>query len=101
MYGSSYKSGSRTLDSRSTLIENLESGRNHMADTMAPHSQRRSHYIVLFIPLIVTTGRYFLQQNAAIRFGALKGIPINLKVLGIGNGLTVWHSAIPCWLMCC
>jgi hypothetical protein len=39
--------------------------------------------------------RYFLQQNAAIRFGTLKGIPINLKVLGIGNGLTVWRSGTP------
>ena len=32
---------------------------------------------------------YFLQQNAAIKFGTVKGVPINLKVLGIGNGLTV------------
>jgi carboxypeptidase C (cathepsin A) len=29
---------------------------------------------------------YFLQQNAAIRLGKVKGLPINLKTLGIGNG---------------
>jgi len=95
MYGNSYKYGSRIHDSASTLIEILESGRNHMADTMAQHLQRVSHYIVVFMPLTVSACRYFLQQNAAIRFGTLKGISISLKVLGIGNGLTVWRSAAP------
>jgi hypothetical protein len=33
--------------------------------------------------------RYLLDQNAAIAAGTLSGIPINLKVLGVGNGLTV------------
>jgi len=32
---------------------------------------------------------YFIDQNAAIAAGTISGIPINLKVLGIGNGLTV------------
>jgi len=35
-----------------------------------------------------TMASYFLDQNAAIAAGTLSGIPINLKVLGIGNGLT-------------
>jgi hypothetical protein len=72
-----------------------------MVDTMALHLQRASHYVVVFIPLTVSACRYFLQQNAAIRFGTLKGIPINLTVLGIGNGLTVWRSGMPRWLTCC
>jgi hypothetical protein len=69
-----------------------------MADTMALRLHRASHQVVLFIPLTVSTCRYFLQQNAAIRFGTLKGITINLKVLGIGNGLTVWRPGMPQWL---
>ena len=32
---------------------------------------------------------YILSQNAAIASGKLSGIPINLKVLGVGDGLTV------------
>ena len=36
-----------------------------------------------------TFAAYFLQQNAAITAGTLSGIIINLKTLGIGNGLTV------------
>lgn len=35
-----------------------------------------------------TMASYFLDQNAAIAAGSLSGIPINLQVLGIGNGLT-------------
>ncbi|KAI0662827.1 serine carboxypeptidase [Cubamyces menziesii] len=31
---------------------------------------------------------YFLKQNAAIASGSISGIPINLKVLGVGDGLT-------------
>ncbi|KAF8511482.1 serine carboxypeptidase [Hysterangium stoloniferum] len=31
---------------------------------------------------------YFLQQNAAIASGSITGIPINLQVLGVGDGLT-------------
>jgi hypothetical protein len=91
MYGSSCKSGSLILDSRSTPVEILGFGQNHMADTMALHLQRMSHYdyVVIFIPLTVSVCRYFLQQNDAIRNGTVKGEIINLKVLGIGNGLTV------------
>ena len=96
MYGSFYRYGSRIHDSASTPVEILESGRNHMADTMPLHFQRASHYVVVFAPLIVRVCRYFLQQNAAIRFGTLKGLPINLKVLGIGNGLTVSYGTQGC-----
>jgi hypothetical protein len=71
-----------------------------MADTMALHLQRGFHYVVLFMPLTLSACRYFLQQNAAIRFGTLKGITINLKVLGVGNGLTVWRSGMPRCLSC-
>ncbi|KAL5528101.1 hypothetical protein ACEPAF_7237 [Sanghuangporus sanghuang] len=31
---------------------------------------------------------YFLQQNDAIANGSISGIPLNLKTLGIGNGIT-------------
>ena len=89
MYGSSYKYGSRIHDSTSTPIEISEYGRNHTADTMALHLQRAFHDVKVFLSLIVSTCRYFLQQNAAIRFGTLRAQIINLKVLGIGNGLTV------------
>ena len=33
--------------------------------------------------------RHFLSQNAAIEDGTVSGIKLNLKVLGIGDGLTV------------
>ncbi|KAI0271174.1 serine carboxypeptidase [Russula aff. rugulosa BPL654] len=42
-----------------------------------------------------TFAAYFLQQNAAIQFGTLKALSINLKVLGIGNGLTDPLSQYP------
>ncbi|RPD60143.1 alpha/beta-hydrolase [Lentinus tigrinus ALCF2SS1-6] len=32
--------------------------------------------------------KYFLDQNAAIKSGSIRGVPINLKNLGIGDGLT-------------
>ncbi|KAH8119566.1 serine carboxypeptidase [Phellopilus nigrolimitatus] len=38
---------------------------------------------------------YFLEQNAAIAAGALTGTPINLKTLGVGNGLTDPLSQYP------
>lgn len=40
--------------------------------------------------------RYFLDQDAAIANGTLSGIPINLKVLGIGNGWIVSRLAKHC-----
>jgi hypothetical protein len=92
MYGSSCKSGSLILDSRSMPVEILGFGQNHMAVIMVLHLQRMSHYVtyvVIFIPLTVSVCRYFLQQNDAIRYGTVKGEIINLKVLGIGDGLTV------------
>jgi hypothetical protein len=62
-----------------------------MGVIMALHSQRTSHNVVIFLPLTVSVCRYFLQQNDAIRYGTVKGEIINLKVLGIGDGLTVGH----------
>ena len=35
-----------------------------------------------------TFAAYFLQQNAAIQSGSVTGTVLNLKTLGIGNGLT-------------
>ena len=88
-YGSSYKYGSRIHDSASTPTEILESGRNHTADTLALHLQRASYDVVIFLPLTASVCRYFLKQNDAIRNGSVKRQIINLKVLGMGNPLTV------------
>jgi hypothetical protein len=88
-YGSSCKYGSRIHDLASTSIEILESGRSHMAGTMAQYSQRASHDVVVSASLTVSSCRYFLQQNDAIRKGSVTGEIINLKTLGIGNGLIV------------
>ncbi|KAI0305240.1 serine carboxypeptidase [Multifurca ochricompacta] len=38
---------------------------------------------------------YILQQNAGIQDGSVTGLPINLKVLGLGNGLTDPISQYP------
>jgi hypothetical protein len=46
------------------------------------HSHRRD-----FLKHFVS--RYFLQQNEAIASGSITGVPINLQVLGVGDGLTV------------
>jgi hypothetical protein len=35
---------------------------------------------------------YFLDQNQALALGSIKGISLNFKVLGIGNGITVSYS---------
>ncbi|KAF5356576.1 hypothetical protein D9758_008269 [Tetrapyrgos nigripes] len=35
-----------------------------------------------------TFAAHFLEQNAAIEAGTVKGLPLNLKVLGVGDGLT-------------
>ncbi|KJA15643.1 hypothetical protein HYPSUDRAFT_148806 [Hypholoma sublateritium FD-334 SS-4] len=42
-----------------------------------------------------TFASYFLSQNAAIAAGKLTGIPLNLKVLGVGDGLTDPLSQYP------
>ncbi|KAF8887447.1 serine carboxypeptidase [Gymnopilus junonius] len=42
-----------------------------------------------------TFAAYFLSQNAAIASGQITGIPLNLKVLGIGDGLTDPISQYP------
>ncbi len=81
MYGSSYKYGSRIDDSTSTPIDILESGRNHTVDTLALHLRRASHDVDVFLHLTVSVCSYFLQQNAAIRYGTVKGVKTNLKVL--------------------
>lgn len=54
---------------------------------------------VLVTGLIVRS--YILTQNAKIAAGTLSGIPINLKVLGVGDGLTVSLTTTPsyCWLL--
>jgi len=88
-YGSSYKSGLRTRDSKSTLLGILRSGRNHTVGTTALHLLRappsldssRLHSLYIY--------RYFLEKNDEIRCGEATGVNINLKVLGIGDGLTV------------
>ena len=56
---------------------------------MALHSQRTFHDIIVVVSLTVSSGSYFLQQNDAIRKCTVKGLTINLKVLGIGDGITV------------
>lgn len=56
--------------------------------------QSASHNVVVFISLTMRSCRYFLDQNDQIKKGTVKGEIINLKVLGIGNGLTVWHSGM-------
>jgi hypothetical protein len=54
---------------------------------------RESLYIIqLFRPITVGSYRYFLEKNDAIRGGKATGVHINLKVLGIGDGLTVQCS---------
>ncbi|KAI0945689.1 hypothetical protein AcW1_001851 [Taiwanofungus camphoratus] len=42
-----------------------------------------------------TFAAYFLQQNAAIANGTVSGLPINLKYLGVGDGLTDPLSQYP------
>ena len=37
-------------------------------------------------------GSYILTQNAAIAAGTVSGSHINLKVLGVGDGLTVRYT---------
>jgi hypothetical protein len=88
--GNSYKSGSQTRVSKSTLLETLESGLNRMADTMVLYFLRESwDTIPDFSPKIVGAYRYFLEKNDEIYRGTATGVHINLKTLGIGNGLTV------------
>ena len=68
---------------------------------MALHLRRTSHEVIVFLLLTVRACSYFLKQNAAIRYGTVEGVTINLKVLGIGNGLTVRGSVRTLWLCCC
>jgi hypothetical protein len=72
-----------------------------MADIMDLYLQSSSHNMVVFMSLTVMSCRYFLEQNAEIKKNKLKGEIINLKALGIGNGLTVWHSVMIRWPTCC
>jgi hypothetical protein len=61
---------------------------------MVLHLRRASDYMVPFSTFAERLGSYFLQQNAAIKSGNVEGVPINLTVLGIGNGLTVRCSGM-------
>ena len=70
----------------------MDSGLNHTAVTLALHLQRAFQDVVVFLVLTVTAYSYFLEQNAAILDGTVEGVNINLKVLGIGNGITVRHQ---------
>lgn len=63
--------------------------------------QSAPHNVVVSISLTVKSSRYFLDQNTQIEKGTVKGEIINLKALGIGNGLTVWHSGMTCRPTCC
>jgi len=63
--------------------------------------QSASHNVAVFMSLTVRPCRYFLEQNVEIKKGKVKGEIINLKVLGIGNGLTVCHSNMTRWPTCC
>jgi len=38
--------------------------------------------------------RYILEKNDEIRYGKATGVHINLKVLGVGDGLTVRHVSL-------
>ena len=93
-YGSSYKYGLRILDTTSTPVEILDSGPNRTADIMALYLERTSYDVVVFFPLTWSDYRHFLKQNSAIQQGSVKGATINLKYLGIGNGLTVQSSIL-------
>ncbi|ETW75785.1 serine carboxypeptidase S10 [Heterobasidion irregulare TC 32-1] len=42
-----------------------------------------------------TFAAYFLEQNAKVANGSVSGLPINLKVLGVGDGLTDPLSQYP------
>lgn len=47
------------------------------------------------VSLKLRSSSYFLQQNAAILNGSISGLPLNLQVLGIGDGLTDPLSQYP------
>ena len=66
-----------------------------MAVTMALQLQRQFRYCILQSSARRLTPpfyRHILDQNAGIANGTVNGTVINLKYLGIGNGLTVSHS---------
>jgi len=43
--------------------------------------------------------RYFLKKNDEIYYGKDTGVHINLKVLGIGDGITVQCSEMSRWMI--
>ena len=94
---SSSKSGSRTPDSANTPAETLQSGPNRAS--RSPSSVHDA-LCVLRLPVLCSYGghygptfaAYFLEQNTKVANGSVSGLPINLKVLGVGDGLTVCAS---------
>jgi hypothetical protein len=69
-----------------------------MADITVPNFLCASDGVVDVLVLTMNDCRYFLEQNDAIKHGDVTGIPINLKVLAIGNGLVVRCLDKPYWL---
>lgn len=67
-----------------------------MAVIMGPHSLRtfRRPRAFSLSRVIEESISYFLRQNLAILEGKVKGFPLNLQVLGIGDGLTVRYRVI-------
>jgi len=45
-------------------------------------------------PFTMVIYRYFLEKNDEIRYSKATGVHINLKVLGVGDGLTVRHVSL-------
>ena len=50
--------------------------------------------LLILIAACFAFAAYFLSQNAAIASGKISGKKLNLKTLGIGNGLTVGVSEL-------
>ena len=67
----------------------LLSGRSHMVVIMVQRLRRESTFFQQYVSMLTSGQSHFLKQNAAIAGGSLTGVPINLKVLGVGNGITV------------
>lgn len=61
-----------------------------MVVTMDQHLLREWRVSNLITEALINSScSFFLSQNTAISAGTVTGIPLNLKVLGVGDGLTV------------